>query len=137
MTHSGLAARKDDAVQQGWGPGAAQVQPDIHDRKDTTRGGYRKIAVQYVFMAEDVLRPERRRGDGLGRDWTNSGLRDWLSLAKNETYDYEDTCALRNVPRSGRLSRPRRVIAILRPPATTVSPAASQCQDPTAWRVSV
>jgi hypothetical protein len=33
---------------------------------------YRKIAVRYVFMAEEVLRPERSRGDGLGRDWTNS-----------------------------------------------------------------
>jgi len=32
---------------------------------------YRKVAVRYVFMAEDVLRPERRRGDGLDRDWTN------------------------------------------------------------------
>jgi hypothetical protein len=29
---------------------------------------YRKIAVRYVFMAEDVLRPERRAG----RDWMNS-----------------------------------------------------------------
>jgi hypothetical protein len=29
---------------------------------------YRKIAVRYVFMAEDVL----RSGDGRGRDWTTS-----------------------------------------------------------------
>jgi hypothetical protein len=33
---------------------------------------YRKIAVRYVFMAEDVLRPERRGGDGTGRDWGKS-----------------------------------------------------------------
>jgi hypothetical protein len=33
---------------------------------------YRKIAVRYVFMSEDVLRPERRRDGGSGRDWTNS-----------------------------------------------------------------
>jgi hypothetical protein len=33
---------------------------------------YRKIAVRYAFMAEDVLRPQRRSGDGWGRDWTTS-----------------------------------------------------------------
>jgi hypothetical protein len=33
---------------------------------------YRRIAVRYVFMADDILRPEREKGDGLGRDW-NSG----------------------------------------------------------------
>jgi hypothetical protein len=33
---------------------------------------YRKIAVRYMSMAEDVLMPERHRGDGSGRDWTNS-----------------------------------------------------------------
>jgi hypothetical protein len=30
---------------------------------------YRRIAVRYVFMAEDILRPQRRGGDGLDRDW--------------------------------------------------------------------
>ena len=39
---------------------------------------YRKIALRYVFMAQDVLRPERGRGDGLGRDWTNSWPSPWL-----------------------------------------------------------
>jgi hypothetical protein len=33
---------------------------------------YRRIAVRYVVMADDILRPERGKGDGLGRDW-NSG----------------------------------------------------------------
>jgi hypothetical protein len=33
---------------------------------------FRKIAARYAHMADDVLRPERPRGDGLDRDW-NSG----------------------------------------------------------------
>jgi hypothetical protein len=33
---------------------------------------FRKFAVRYMFMAEDVLRSERRSGDGYGRDWTTS-----------------------------------------------------------------
>ena len=30
---------------------------------------YRRIAARYVSMAEDILRPQRRTGDGLDRDW--------------------------------------------------------------------
>jgi hypothetical protein len=33
---------------------------------------FRKIAVRYMLMSEDVSRPERRGGDGWGRDWTTS-----------------------------------------------------------------
>jgi hypothetical protein len=33
---------------------------------------YRRIAVRYVFMAEEILRPQHRNGEGLDRDW-NSG----------------------------------------------------------------
>jgi hypothetical protein len=38
---------------------------------EMAKQAFRKIAAGYAFMAEDVLRPQYRRGDGWDRDWNN------------------------------------------------------------------